>query len=149
MKSSTTPLRVRVLLLVVLGGSGFVAVDRTVSADEALSRKTAAGREVLIRGFAEFDADCKLRHVQTVKVVAAPANGRVEQRPGVVTVVENRVGNEACAGTKLDGLQVFYVPNVDFAGNDRFAIDVEDARHRTVRAKVDVDVSHDATAANL
>ena len=138
MKTSSTSLRLRLIALCILAFAAVVAMDRPAAADEALSRKTAAGREVLVRGFAEFGADCKLRHVQTVTVADAPLHGRIEQRPGVVTIGENWVGNKSCAGTKLDGVQVFYVPQDGFEGNDRFTIDVRYASHKTVHAKVDV-----------
>ena len=87
-----------------------------------------------MRGFAEFDGDCKLKRMQTVTIVDAPAHGRVERRPGVVTIGDNWVGNKACTGTKLDGVQVFYIPDDGYVGADRFAIDIEYLSHRTVHA---------------
>ena len=141
MRTSSAPFRIRVIALCVLAFSGTAAFNRSASADEMLARKTAAGREVLVRGFAEFGADCKLRHVQTITVVDAPAHGRVEQRPGVVTIGDNWVGDKSCAGARLDGVQVFYIPDDGYVGNDRFSFDVGYASHRTVRARVDVDVA--------
>jgi|GEM_PF-2313749 len=149
MRTSSAPLRIKVIVLCMLAFAGVGAMNRSASVDEALARRTAPGREVLVRGFAEFDGDCKLNHVQTIQVVEAPAHGRVVQRPGVVTVGENWVGSKSCAGTKLDGVQVFYIPQEGFTGSDRFAMAVEYLSHRVVRAKVDVAVGEDArTAAN-
>ena len=141
MKPSSAVLRIRVIVLCMLAFSGIAAFNRPASADEVLARKTAAGREVLVRGFAEFGADCRLKHVQTITVIDAPAHGRVEQRRGVVTIGENWVGDKSCAGTRLDGVQVFYIPDDGYVGSDRFSFDVGYASHRTVRAKVDVDVA--------
>ena len=141
MRNSSAPLRIQVIVLCVLAFCGTATMNRPASADEVLARKTAPGREVLVRGFAEFDGDCRLKHVQTIRVTEAPAHGRVEQRPGVVTIGDNWVGSKACTGTKLDGVQVFYIPEEGYVGADRFAIDVEYLSHRTVHAKVDVTVA--------
>ena len=53
------------------------------SADELpiqVRRTTESGREVLIRGFAEFNGNCTLRHVQTItshrRRTAASRRGR-------------------------------------------------------------------------
>ena len=108
--------------------------------DVSLTKRTRPGREVLIRGFAEFDADCKLRYVQKITIVDVPANGRVDQRPGEVTIAENWVGEKSCAGTKLNGVKVYYTPNDGFVGTEHFSVDVTYARFRTVRANVEVKV---------
>jgi hypothetical protein len=106
-----------------------------------VARRTEPGREVLIRGFAEFHGNCTLRRVQTITVVDAPAHGRVETRPGVVTIGPNWVGNGACEGTKLDGVQVFYVPAAGYTGSDRFSFDVGYQSNRKVRAEVEVSIA--------
>ena len=95
---------------------------------------------MLIRGFAEFDEGCKLRYVQKITIVDAPANGRVDQRPGEVTIGENWVGKKSCAGTRLNGVKVYYTPNQGFTGTEHFSFDVTYARFRTVRANVEVKV---------
>ncbi len=146
MKTSSTSLRLRLLAICALALGAIATMQPPAAADESLSRKTRAGREVLVRGFAEFGADCKLRHVQTVTVVTPPVNGRIEQRPGEVTIGDNWVGDKSCAGARLEGLRVYYVPNTGFAGSDRFAFDVEYANHRTVHAQVDIAVDGDERA---
>lgn len=108
--------------------------------DQAIERRTMAGQAVLVRGFAEFGGDCTLRHVQTITIVAPPANGRVETRPGDVTIGDNWVGNKNCAGTTLAGVRVWYVPAAGFTGVDRFSFDVRYQSGRTVRATVEVRV---------
>ncbi|MEP7102721.1 MAG: hypothetical protein ABI781_19565 [Burkholderiales bacterium] len=113
------------------------------SADETpiqVKRVTEPGREVLIRGFAEFNGNCTLRHVQTIRVVTPPANGRIETRPGEVTIGPNWVGNASCEGTKLPGVRVFYVPNEGFVGADRAVLEIGYQSNRRVRAEVDVTV---------
>src|SRR5664279_5667137 len=101
-----------------------------------VKKSTAAGREVLIRGFAEFDGGCNLKHVQTIAVAAPPGHGSVESRPGTVTIGPNWVGGGHCEGTTLQGVRVYYVPAPGFSGTDRFSIDVGYALGRTVRADV-------------
>lgn len=105
-----------------------------------VTRVTEPGREVLIRGFAEFNGNCTLRHVQTITVVTPPANGRIETRPGEVTIGPNWVGSGACEGTKLQGVRVFYVPNAGFAGSDKAMLEIGYQANRRVRAEVDVTV---------
>jgi hypothetical protein len=105
-----------------------------------VKKVTGAGQEVLVRGFAEFDAACNLVRVQTVAIASAPARGSVETRPGNVVVGPNWVGGGHCEGTTLRGVQVFYIPAPGFTGTDRFALDVGYSRGRTVRAEVEVRV---------
>jgi hypothetical protein len=104
-----------------------------------VKRQTVAGKDVLVRGFAEFDASCNLVRVQTVAVVAPPQNGKVETRPGPVVVGTNWVGGVHCEGTKLQGVNVFYVPAPGYRGSDRFSLDIGYSR-RTLRVEVDVEV---------
>ena len=113
------------------------------SADEPpiqVRRTTESGREVLIRGFAEFNGNCTLRHVQTITVVTPPANGRIETRPGEVTIGPNWAGNAECEGTKLQGVRVFYVPNDGFAGKDRAVLEIGYHANRKVQAELDATV---------
>ncbi len=105
-----------------------------------LDRQTTAGKEVLIRGFAEFDANCKLVKAQSITVATKPANGNVETRPGEVVVGPNWVGAVNCEGTRLNGVKVFYVPRPGFTGTDAFAFDVAYAKGRVVRAEISVKV---------
>jgi hypothetical protein len=105
-----------------------------------VKKRTRAGQEVLLRGFAEFDAQCRLKHVQSIAVARAPTGGSVEARPGDVVIGPNWVGAGQCAGTTLRGVQVFYVPAPGFVGTDRFALDVGYSVGRTVRADVEIDV---------
>ncbi len=112
----------------------------TAADDLVLTRRTTTGREVLVRGFAEFDAQCRLKHVQSITVVDAPLHGRVETRPGQVVIGDNWVGSKDCGGTKLPGVRVFYVPATGYTGTDRFTFDVGYLSQRTVRATVDVTV---------
>ena len=104
-----------------------------------VKRQTVAGKDVLVRGFAEFDASCNLVRVQTVAVVAAPQNGKVETRPGPVVVGTNWVGGGHCEGTTLQGVNVFYVPAPGYRGSDRFSLDIGYTR-RTLRVEVEVEV---------
>ena len=106
-----------------------------------VARQTEPGREVLVRGFAEFNRDCTLRHVQTITVIDAPAHGRVDTRPGVVTIGPNWVGSAACEGKKLDGVRVFYVPEAGYVGTDRFVFEVGYQSNRAVRAEIEVTVA--------
>ena len=105
-----------------------------------VKRTTEAGREVLIRGFAEFNGNCTLRHVQAITVVMPPANGRIETRPGEVTIGPNWVGSGACEGTKLQGVRVFYVPTEGFSGSDKVVLEIGYQSNRKVRAEVDLTV---------
>ena len=105
-----------------------------------VKRETDAGKEVLVRGFAEFDASCSLVRVQTVAVVVPPHDGRVETRPGPVVIGPNWVGGGSCVGTTLQGLNVFYVPAPGFSGRDAFSLDVGYSKRRVVRAEVAVTV---------
>lgn len=122
------------VLLAVLSGAAL--------ADEPpiqVRRVTEPGREVLIRGFAEFNSHCTLRHVQSITVVSPPANGRIETRPGEVTVGPNWVGTGSCEGTTLQGVRVFYVPNEGFTGSDRAVLEIGYQSH-PVRAEVELTV---------
>ncbi len=105
-----------------------------------VKRETDAGKEVLVRGFAEFDASCSLIRVQTVTVVVPPHDGRVETRPGPVVIGPNWVGGGNCVATTLQGVNVFYVPAPGFSGSDAFSLDVRYSKRRIVRAEVAVTV---------
>ena len=105
-----------------------------------VEKRTHAGQEVLLRGFAEFDGQCRLKHVQNIVVARAPTGGSVETRPGDVVIGPNWVGAGQCQGMTLRGVQVFYVPAPGFTGTDRFALDVGYSEGRTVRAEVEVEV---------
>lgn len=105
-----------------------------------VKKETRAGEAVMVRGFAEFDSACRLKHVQRIVVASAPAHGTVETRPGDVVVGPNWVGAARCEGTKLRGVQVFYVPAPGFTGADHFLLDIGYSRGRTVRADVEVQV---------
>ena len=105
-----------------------------------VKKRTRAGQEVLLRGFAEFDGECRLKHVQNIVVGRAPTGGSVETRPGDVVIGPNWVGAGQCQGMTLRGVQVFYVPAPGFTGTDRFALDVGYSEGRTVRAEVEVEV---------
>ncbi len=105
-----------------------------------VKRETEAGKEVLVRGFAEFDASCSLVRVQTVSVVAPPLHGSVESRPGPVVIGPNWVGGGNCVGTTLQGVNVFYAPAPGFSGSDAFSLDVRYSKRRIVRAEVAVTV---------
>jgi len=105
-----------------------------------VKKETPAGQAVLVRGFAEFDAACRLKHVQRITVARAPSHGTVETRPGDVVVGPNWVGAARCEGTKLRGVEVFYLPAPGFTGTDRFLLDVGYSRGVSVRADVEVQV---------
>jgi hypothetical protein len=122
------------------GALAAVCIAGLAGADEPLvvKRRTTVGHEVLVRGFAEFDQECRLRRVQTIAVALAPAHGSVETRPGDVVIGANWAGAGHCEGTTLRGVKVFYVPAPAFAGTDRFALDVGYTAGRTVRAEVEV-----------
>jgi len=102
------------------------------SADEPpiqVRRTTESGREVLIRGLAEFNGNCRLRHVDTITVVTPL---------GEMTIGPNWVGNAECEGTKLHGVRDFYVPNDGCAGKDRAVLEIEYHSNRKVQAELDV-----------
>jgi hypothetical protein len=105
-----------------------------------VKKQTRAGQEVVVRGFAEFDAQCRLKNVQRIAVASAPRGGSVEMRPGDVVIGPNWVGSGQCAGTTLPGVQVVYVPAPGFSGTDRFSLDVGYSMGRTVRAEVEIRV---------
>lgn len=123
-----------VALLLAAGVAGAHAAGQEIQ----LQRKTQAGREVAIRGFAEFDGNCRLRNVQRITVVQPPMHGTVEIRPAVVTIEKNWVGSTNCEGTKLDGVRLYYKPADDFVGTEHFSFDVDYMRLGRVRAEVDV-----------
>ncbi len=125
------------LAAVLIGACAFPAL-----ADEPLvvRKQTRVGQEVVVRGFAEFDAQCRLKNVQRIAVASAPSGGSVEMRPGDVVIGPNWVGSGQCAGTTLRGVQVVYVPAPRFTGTDRFSLDVGYSMGRTVRADVEVKV---------
>ena len=107
-----------------------------------VKRETTAGHDVRVRGFAEFDGNCARVPGQTVKVVDAPAHGRVDKRPEPVAIGPNWVGRANCEGKTLEGITVYYVPEAGFTGTDRFSIDVSYTTRRTVRAEVEVEVRY-------
>ena len=118
------------------------AMGAAYAAEPAIvvKRETDAGKEVLVRGFAEFDASCNLVRVQTVSVFTPPQHGKVETRPGPVVIGPNWVGGGNCVGTTLQGVNVFYVPAPGFSGSDAFSLDVRYSKRRIVRAEVAVTV---------
>ena len=88
-----------------------VAAGLGVAAAQApplvVKRSTRAGHEVLVRGFAEFDASCKLKRVQTHhRRRVPPTGGSVETRPGDVVIGPNWVGAADCQGKTLRGVNV-------------------------------------------
>lgn len=126
--------------LIVAGAALAVLAAPALADDQHIAKRTRMDREVQIRGFAEFDAHCRLKHVQTITVVDVPSHGRIEIRPGKVTIGDNWVGSKACNGTQLDGVRVWYVPEAGWRGTDRFTFDVGYLDHRNVRADVEVAV---------
>lgn len=134
----THPFLRRLTAIVVVAGCAVSAL-----ADErpiVVRKQTRAGEEVIVRGFAEFDGQCRLKNVQRITVASAPTGGSVEMRPGDVVIGPNWVGAGQCAGTTLPGVQVFYVPAPGFTGTDRFSFDVVYSLGRTVRAEVEIRV---------
>ena len=103
-----------------------------------LAAAASSGHEGLVRGFAEFDAECRLKRVQTITVVSPPAHGGVESRPGDVVIGPNWVGGGDCEGTTLRGVNVYYVPQAGYTGTDGFVLDVGYSSGRTVRAEVEI-----------
>ena len=125
---------IAVVVLVVAAGLGVAAAQ---APPLVVKRSTRAGHEVLVRGFAEFDASCKLKRVQTITVAVPPTGGSVETRPGDVVIGPNWVGAGDCQGKTLRGVNVVYVPALGFTGADRFALDVGYSAGQTVRAEVE------------
>jgi hypothetical protein len=115
-------------------------VASSAEPDRRIVRQTKAGSEVELRGFIEYDGQCKPRGIPTITIVDAPAHGAVEQRPGVVTIGDNWVGNQTCTGTRLDGIRVYYKPADGYTGTDHLSFDVAYQRHPRVHAVVDVEV---------
>ena len=126
---------IAVVALVVAAGLGVAAAQ---APPLVVKRSTRAGHEVLVRGFAEFDASCKLKRVQTITVAVPPTGGSVETRPGDVVIGPNWVGAADCQGKTLRGVNVVYVPAPGFTGADRFSLDVGYSAGQTVRAEVEV-----------
>jgi hypothetical protein len=141
-RREATIFKARCLQLMALLLGMLVVHDAALAAesDRKIVRQTKVGREVELRGFIEYDGQCKPRNIPTITIVDAPAHGTVEQRPGVVTIGDNWVGNQNCAGTRLDGIQVYYKPADGFAGTDHLSFDVAYQRHPRVHAVVDVEV---------
>ena len=138
MASITARHRLRRIAALVAAGCAAAAL-----ADEpaiVVKKRTRAGQEVLVRGFADIDAQCRLKHVQKIAIASAPRGGRDETRPGDVVIGANWVGAGHCEGTTLRGAQVIYVPAPGFTGTDRFSLDVAYSRGRTVRADVEIEV---------
>lgn len=144
MQTSSLVFRIRVLVLSLVALAALSTVQRSAVADESLSRQTDAGHEVLIRGFAEFDGDCRGRAAERIRIVDAPSRGRIEQRLGKLTLDPARVDGRSCAAATLDAVLVYYVPDDGFVGRDRFAFDVDYPSRKSLHAKVDVAV--DGTA---
>jgi hypothetical protein len=140
-RSATIFKACRLQLMTLLLATLFVHdVAVAAESDRRIVRQTKAGREVELRGFIEYDGQCKPRSIPTITIVDAPAHGTIDQRPGVVTIGDNWVGNQSCAGTRLDGIQVYYKPADDFTGTDHLSFDVAYQRHPRVHAVVDVEV---------
>ncbi|HEV7575865.1 MAG TPA: hypothetical protein VGO85_07460 [Caldimonas sp.] len=134
-----SPRRIATFVFAVVVGLG-AGVVAAAEPPIIVKKETRAGEAVLVRGFAEFDSRCRLKHVQRIVIANAPSHGTVETRPGNVVIGPNWVGAGHCEGTTLRGVQVFYVPGPDFTGTDRFSLDVGYSRGRTVRADVEVQV---------
>jgi hypothetical protein len=131
-------LRSSSIAAVVVASAGLAAAA-TAAEPLLVKRQTVAGKEVLVRGFAEFDSQCRLVRVQTIGVATPPRSGTVETRPGPVVIGPNWVGGGNCVGTTLQGVNVYYVPAAGFTGSDRFSLDVGYTR-RNLRAEVEVTV---------
>lgn len=122
-------------------GGAVVALAAVASEPPLVVKKrTTSGHEVVVRGFAEFDAACRLKHVQTITVASPPGHGAIESRPGDVVIGPNWVGAGHCEGTTLKGVNVYYVPQAGYSGTDRFVLEVGYSSGRTVRAEVEVAV---------
>ena len=132
-----SPLRIATLACMLAVSLGAAAADEPPI---ILKKETRPGQPVMVRGFAEFDSRCRLKHVQRIAVASAPSHGTVETRPGDVVVGPNWVGAARCEGTKLRGVQVFYLPAPGFTGTDHFLLDIGYSRGVTVRADVEVEV---------
>ncbi len=131
----------RVAALGMLALAALSVAPLAAAASEPLlvvKKRTSSGHEGLVRGFAEFDAECRLKRVQTITVVSPPAHGGVESRPGDVVIGPNWVGGGDCEGTTLRGVNVYYVPQAGYTGTDGFIHDVGYSSGRTVRAEVEI-----------
>ena len=123
----------------IVAALGMVALAAVASEPSLVVKKrTSSGHEVLVRGFAEFDAACRLKHGQTITIASQPGHGAVESRPGDVVIGPNWVGGGHCEDTTLKGVNVCYVPQAGYTGTDRFVMDVGYSSGRTVRAEVEV-----------
>ncbi len=123
----------------IVAALGMVALAAVASEPNLVVKKrTSPGHEVLVRGFAEFDAACRLKHVQAITITSQPGHGAVESRPGDVVIGPNWVGGGHCEGTSLKGVNVYYVLQAGYTGTDRFVMDVGYSSGRTVRAEVEV-----------
>ena len=136
----------RVKSTAIVAASAFSLCVAAAEPPIVVKKLTAAGQEVIVRGFAEFDAACNLKHVQTIVVTVRPDHGEVETRPGAVVIGPNWVGGGHCEGTTLRGVNVFYVPAQGFTGTDRFSLEVGYSSGRKVRAEVGVEVTARAGA---
>ncbi len=93
-------------------------------------RHTAPGQAVRIASYAHWNGRCEPIEAAEVQLLAPPAHGRIELRPGTRTVRgEPRFGSTDCTGHVLPSVEVFYVPAPGFTGADRFEYRLSMGQH--------------------
>jgi hypothetical protein len=130
------------ILGAILGAVIAAALSGLVSdvqaGEERLAKAGQAGRPILIREHAAWDADCAAVPYPALRLDVPPRHGAVCARIENIKVHSLYAGTEAqCVGHVVRGLRLFYFPQAGYAGADGLRYSVQyPSVHRSVSVSV-------------
>jgi hypothetical protein len=126
-------------LLAIFGAVSLISVAR---ADEPIriERHTTVGQEVMLRTHQQFTSNCQSQLPPRVEVIHAPEHGRIDIREADFVNNGTVVGSAHCAGMKLHGIQIYYIPEPGFQGSDSVVWDRRASGVASVRFNAQITV---------
>jgi hypothetical protein len=138
MASFAAPLRVLLSSVVVmLVGFGAPAWAEDTAAPVERTIKSLANKDTRIGVFINVLSDCTSGPLPTIRLVNAPASGKVTVKSAKVKATNYK----ACLALEVPGYIAFYRSQPDFIGDDVLTIEVKYAGGRTEIQKITVNVA--------
>lgn len=101
-----------------------------------------AGETVLIASYKNWGRDCTPAPNPTFRLIGEPQNGSVATRASNYPVEgPPPPGASDCRGRFLPGVGIYYTPNADFHGEDRFTYAITIGASRPATTNYDVTVT--------
>jgi hypothetical protein len=117
--------------------------SETHAADDHHKRSGKAGREIYVRGYAEWEQDCSSSGFPVVLLDEPPRHGIVCLLVGNMRIPKAWFGwAPHCTGRVFRGVRVMYLPRPDYVGTDKMHYTVVFPRgRRTVMATLTISPS--------